>query len=92
MDSPLSGFLSTAARVKIARELKSQLFEVQKRGWQKFTMVDECWFCWKSWLRRIWIFDESERPEKIKQTIDAKKSVVTVLASPRGFDAIDVLP
>jgi hypothetical protein len=40
----------------------------------------------------VCISDRSERPEKIKQTIDAKKSVVPVFAIPRGFDAIDVLP
>jgi hypothetical protein len=32
MDPSLSGFISNAAVVKIARELKGQLLEMEKRG------------------------------------------------------------
>jgi hypothetical protein len=61
-------------RVELSKELLCQLRSMQHQGWQFIITFDESWFYLATDHEQMWLRPEQVPPERIKHTIQDKKS------------------
>jgi hypothetical protein len=74
----------------MAKALKSALAKAQRRNWLNFWTRDVSWIMWDNFATASWSPLDQRMPQRIRQTIGAKKSMLTVGFSPAEFLIIDV--
>jgi hypothetical protein len=64
-------------RIQFAVSLQVEFEKSQWRNWTEFYTDDESWVFWNNFPKGCWLSLEEELPERICQTIRAKKSMLT---------------
>jgi histone-lysine N-methyltransferase SETMAR len=80
------------ARVEGANSLRSALLTAKHQNWNLFWTGDESWVLWDTQRSGSWLEIDQELPVRVKQTIGARKSMLTVFFNPRRFAVVDLLP
>jgi hypothetical protein len=74
----------------MARALEIALAKAQRRNWLDFGTRDVLWIMWDNFATASWSPLDQRMPQRIRQTIGAEKSMLTVGFSPVEFLIIDV--
>ncbi len=81
-----------AKRVEIAQKLYNFLSNSNERKLNKVLTQDESWFYLVNQRNSMWLENGRPRPFKVKQTIGAKKLMVSFIWGRTGFKGITMLP
>ena len=80
------------ARVDGANMLRAELLMARRRNWNLFWTGDESWILWNTQRSGSWLAVDEELPVRVKQTIAAPKSMITIFFNPHSFPIVEVLP
>jgi hypothetical protein len=64
--------------------LLAALMAAKKRRWFNFWTGDESWMIWVNPLTGSWMTIDGELPQRVRQTIGATKSVLTIFSIRRN--------
>jgi hypothetical protein len=87
--------LSKAQKVRCidgGKLLRAELLAEKRRNWKSFWTDDESWILWNTQRSGSWLAVHQELPVRVKQTIRASKSMLTVFFNPNSFAVVDLLP
>jgi hypothetical protein len=81
-----------AERVSLSTDLLMLLKENQKTGFANIITSDESWFYFEYSHQSVWVPSRDEVPERIKQKIDTKKCLDSVIWSVNGIHSLLGVP
>jgi hypothetical protein len=79
-------------RIRQSILLRTQLQRAAARSGSEFWTGDESWLNWVNPPTRFWMPLDEEIPQRVRQTIGARKSMFTVFFNPNHFAIVDLLP
>jgi hypothetical protein len=65
-------------RVSMAKSLEISLVKAQQRNWRNFWTGDESWIMWDNVPIESWSPLDQEMPQRIRETISAKRLLLTI--------------
>jgi hypothetical protein len=72
--------------------LLAALTAAEKRRWLNFWFDDGSWIIWVDPPIGSWMTIDEELPQRVRQTIGATKSILTVFFNPKEFAIMDFFP
>jgi hypothetical protein len=79
-------------RIDGAKLLRVELLAAKRRNWTLFWTSDESWILWSTQRSGSWRAVDQKLPVRMKQTVDAPKSMLTVFFNFNSFAVVHLLP
>jgi histone-lysine N-methyltransferase SETMAR len=78
-------------RVATSKRFLDLLGSFRHRDWKYLVTLDEAWFYFLNQHKQIWLPDQEDPPTIQRQTINSRKTMLTVVRNPHGFHLVSLL-